>query len=142
MTLRINPTTASIIGSNPALRRNGAGFSVAEAATSGSTAKPAVASAGQLMGMDAILALQGTEDDPLTGRRRRQIRRAHGLLDSLETVKIALLSGDVETDRLLNLKAQLDTEREAIDDPRLESLLDEIETRAMVELAKRRLLVS
>ena len=86
------------------------------------------------MGVDALLALQEI-GSPLE-RRRRSIRRASSLLDELEGLKVALLGGAfgrVDLDRLTRVVRE---QRDATEDPRLETLLDEIETRALVELAK------
>jgi hypothetical protein len=89
--------------------------------------------------MDALLALQG-EEDVLTGRRRRQIRRSHDILDALDDLKISVLSGEIDDEALLRLQANIAASREDIEDDRLQGVLNEIETRAFVELAKRRLM--
>jgi hypothetical protein len=84
--------------------------------------------------LDALLALQANLD-PLE-RKRRAVRRAGGLLDLLDALKIAVLDGEVSTGTLSKLKSAVREQREATDDPRLESILNEIETRAAVEAAK------
>lgn len=86
------------------------------------------------MGVGALIALQEV-GSPLE-RRRRSIRRASSLLDEMEGLKIALLGGSfgrVDLDRLTRVVRE---QRDATEDPKLESLLDEIETRALVEVAK------
>ena len=93
-----------------------------------------VASAAPLATMDAILALQG-EGDPAE-RRRRAARRGHDLLDGLDRLKAALLSGRVSAEELKGLAARLAERREASGDPRLDDILGQIELRAQVELAK------
>ncbi|OYW79925.1 MAG: flagellar assembly protein FliX, partial [Asticcacaulis sp. 32-58-5] len=87
-------------------------------------------------GIDALLALQA-EEDVLTGRRRRQIRRANDILDVLEDVKVSLLDGTLADATLLNLKNMIADRRETVEDEKLQAVLDHIETRALVELAKR-----
>ncbi|HEY9235003.1 MAG TPA: flagellar assembly protein FliX, partial [Phenylobacterium sp.] len=87
-----------------------------------------------VMSVDAILALQDI-GGPLE-RKRRAVSRAGRILDVLEDVKIALLSGEVSLNDLQRLQQAVHDERLSTDDERLESVLNEIETRAAVELAK------
>ena len=67
---------------------------------------------------------------------RRAVGRAGRILDVLEDVKFGLLSGEVTADDLERLKKAVRDERDATDDVRLEGVLNEIDTRAAVELAK------
>jgi len=103
----------------------------------GAAAKPgaptATAPAASLGALGAMLALQEFEDP--RERRKRGLKRGHDLLDRLESLKIALLSGsmpDTEMDALVTTLSM----RVPTDDPGLESLLDDIDLRARVELAK------
>ena len=73
---------------------------------------------------------------PPTESKRRAVGRAGRILDVLEDVKVALLSGEVSADDLERLKQAVRDERDATEDDRLEGVLNEIETRAAVELAK------
>ncbi len=54
----------------------------------------------------------------------------------LDDVKLALLDGGLPPVALNRLLAAIREERAGTDDPKLEGLLNEIETRASVELAK------
>lgn len=114
---------------------SGEGFQVARPTTA---AEPAQASraggVGGVMNVGAILALQEVAS-PLE-RRRRAVGRAGKILDVLEDVKIALLSGDVSIDDLDRLRRAVRDERLGTDDEQLEDVLNQIETRAAVELAK------
>jgi hypothetical protein len=71
-----------------------------------------------------------------TERKRRSVGRAGRLLDELDKIKIALLGGELSPGQLDRLGRAIREQRSATDDPKLEGLLDEIETRASVELAK------
>ncbi|MBU4435743.1 MAG: flagellar assembly protein FliX [bacterium] len=96
-----------------------------------------VAQTGGLAGvgsLDALLALQAM-GDPLE-RKKRAVKRADGILDILGEVKIALLDGEVSTATLDRLTRAIRQQRESTDDPRLDGVLNEIETRAAVEMAK------
>lgn len=94
----------------------------------------AVSSVAGVMGVEALLALQDVETP--TERRRRSVRRAGRLLDELDEIKIALLGGELGQAQLERLARAIREQRSATEDPQLEGLLDEIETRAAVELAK------
>lgn len=107
------------------LQAGGAGEAAGAAPTAGVSG---VASMG------ALLALQAVED-PLE-RRRRAVSRAGRILDALDGLKVAFLEGEVSPDRLQALMAAVREERGEADDGRLQDLLNEIETRAAVELAK------
>ena len=54
----------------------------------------------------------------------------------LDGLKAALLGGELSQGQLDNLARTVREQRSATDDPKLEAVLDEIETRAAVELAK------
>lgn len=94
----------------------------------------ATASAAPTAGIDALLALQAAEDPGI--RRKKQIRRATALLDTLEEIKADLLIGRGSEGRLNQLMALIGQARER-GDPQIDALLDDIELRARVELAKR-----
>lgn len=133
--MRINGyTSISNVQSRAQKRRAGEqGTQFAPESASETPAAAAGASASPLGGIDALLALQEVED-PLA-ERRRSARHGRDLLDTLDQLKADLLAGRVATDRLERLAAQLSRRRPG-SDPQLESLLDEIDLRARVELAK------
>lgn len=89
---------------------------------------------GGVASLGALLALQAVED-PLQSRRR-QVVRAGRILDALDGLKIALLETGAAPGDLEKLMAAVREERAATDEPRLQEILNEIETRAAVELAK------
>ena len=64
------------------------------------------------------------------------MRRAEHILDLLGDVRIALIDGDISQGTLDRLSKAVREQRENTDDPGLEGILNEIETRAAVELAK------
>ena len=92
------------------------------------------ASASGVAGMSALMALQGVED--ATERRRRAIRRGGGLLDRLDELKLALLSGESGAAALEKLSRAVREDRPTDAEPELSALLDQIDLRAAVELAK------
>jgi len=131
--LRIESTTrsAGIVRGGGAARSGGGSLVVDD-----EPAAARVASAGPLAaatGIDALLALQAVEDPLLA--RKKAIRRGNSLLDTLESMKADLLMGQVSEGRLNHLMAVVTSARER-DLPELDALLDDIELRARVELAK------
>jgi len=107
------------------------GFVIADESTTArvANAEPVVGATG----IDALLALQAAED-PLLGRKKA-VRRGTTLLDILDTMKADLLAGQVSEGRLNQLMAVVTSARERAE-PGLDELLDDIELRARVELAK------
>jgi hypothetical protein len=128
--------TGAVSGPGGAKRSGGSGFSIGGAGGAREAAPVAMTSApGAVTSLDALLALQET-GGPLE-RRRRAVSRAGRMLDMLDEMKIAILDGDVSGAALERLRGAASEARSGTDDPRLEAVLDEIETRAAVELAKR-----
>lgn len=122
-------------GAKPARAGGGDGFRIVGAPASAAPAQVSSAGGvGGVMGVEALLALQDVESP--TERKRRSVRRAGRLLDELDGLKIALLGGELSHAQLEGLGRAIREQRAATDDPKLEGLLDEIETRAAVELAK------
>lgn len=92
------------------------------------------AGASGVGGIEALLALQDV-GGPLE-RRKRAVNRAGRILDVLDEVKIALIDGGLSPASLDRLVRAVREERQNTEDGRLEGVLDEIETRAAVEIAK------
>ncbi|AVX04068.1 hypothetical protein MXMO3_01538 [Maritalea myrionectae] len=83
--------------------------------------------------VDALLALQSV-DDPLLAKKK-SVKRGHQLLDGLERLKTDLLVGRVSEDRLANMLKMLKNAPDA-KDPELQAVIEDIELRVQVELAK------
>ncbi|QQR34663.1 flagellar assembly protein FliX [Devosia oryziradicis] len=126
-----NRTTG--VGRGNAAGRSGSGVAFVPAGEDGPVRVAASAPAQAMTGIDAILALQAAEG-PLTGRKKA-VRRGASLLDSLEEMRTDLLIGRVDPERLDRMSAMLAEVRER-SLPGLDALLDDIELRVRVELAK------
>jgi hypothetical protein len=119
-------------GSTSQAKRTGASsFSLPGHESATAVRGGAVSSAGQL---DTLLAVQA--EGETQERKKRQARRGHDLLDGLDRLKAALLSGRVQISELERLKTTLSLRRETTDDPALDDVIAHIELRAAVELAK------
>lgn len=102
----------------------------------GTGATPLVEGPSPLAGVDALLAAQvagGATDEEA---RRRATRHGEDILDRLEEIRLGLLTGGLSRERLIDLARMVRSRRDQIGDPRLAAILDEIELRAEVELAK------
>jgi len=122
-------------GARPARSAGGDGFRVIAPEAAGGAGQASQVSATQgVMGVEALLALQDV-GSPLE-RKRRAVRRAGRILDVLDDVKVALLEDGLSGAELDRLRRAVRDERGATDDPALEAVLDEIELRAAVEMAK------
>ena len=116
-------------------RGGASGFSLGQAAGAAAPAATAsVAATSSMAGVSALMALQEVEG-PLE-RRRRAVKRGGGLLDRLDELKMALLSGETGGPALERLARVLREERPDDGDAELTALLDQIDLRAQVELAK------
>ena len=116
---------------NQARRGSGAAFTLPGKGSAAPARGASVSAAGPL---DTLLAVQAHEEPQ--ERKKRQAKRGHDLLDGLDRLKAALLSGRVQISELERLKDVLSLRRESTDDPRLDEVLAHIELRAAVELAK------
>ena len=131
--MRIYGPNSTARNAAPAARRAASGgFSVADAAPA-RTSAPAAA-LRTVGGIDALVALQGVDD--ATERRSRGLKRGRIALDALDTLKIGLLSGNLDQSMLLRLKASAADLKDASGDPGLDGVLAEIELRVAVEIAK------
>ena len=138
--MRIQATERSRHACQPARRvlvRSSGGFDFLHelkgAATHASgDAGPQAATA--VSGPIGMVMVQEVESASLN--RRRAKRRAETLLDRLEDLRRGILLGAVPLHTLGDLSRLIDSERVAVDDPQLAAVLDQIDLRVRVELAK------
>jgi hypothetical protein len=107
----------------------GGGFSVAPESHAQIVAGP-----GPIAALDSILMLQGMDDS--TQGRSKGLAHGEQLLDLLDAVRDGLLSGGIPRATLNKLAHAVTKRQDGFADPKLQSVLDEIELRAHVELAK------
>jgi hypothetical protein len=96
---------------------------------------PAPATAAPALNtLDTLLTVQEVPD--ASAGRRRAVKRANTLLDQLDELRLALLSGVLPREHLDELARLAGSAREGFNDPGLTQLLDQIDLRVAVELAK------
>lgn len=136
--MKIDPT--GLVGTRPTQRR-----SKTPAARSGDFAGhiEGAASAGAPVGVgtpvnavDALLALQEVGDSTSEQSNARAQARGRALLDRLDEIRHGLLAGGISKRTLNELAATVRSKRAKAASPELAEVLDEIELRAEVELAK------
>jgi hypothetical protein len=122
---------SSAIRRKTAAASTGGNFQVSESAEPHAQI---VAGPGPIAALDTILALQDM-GDPIDGRSKGL---AHGeqLLEILDSVRDGLLSGGIPRTTLNRLAVAVTRRHDVFADPKLQDVLDQIELRAHVELAK------
>ena len=108
-----------------------AGFSIA---VEGTGENRAVGGSQAVNAAGALPAVQEVPD--ALDEKRQALRRGGDLLDQLEEIRVALLVGRLPRTTLERLSAMVSDRRGTVNDPNLAAILDEIELRAAVELAK------
>lgn len=97
----------------------------------------AVTGMNGVSGVEAIFLAQSVGDAASQeSKKRRAVERGENILDKLEEVRDGLLNGSIKKDKLIALAQMLRDRREDGLDEKLNALLDEIEQRAEIELAK------
>lgn len=108
---------------------------LSEAGSTSSTAS--VISSAPVDGIEALLAAQ-LVGDALEGeaRRKKAIDRGNSLLDQLSDLRNALLLGRIPKHKLIAMSQALRERKDTQLEPELAEIINEIEIRVSVELAK------
>lgn len=81
-----------------------------------------------------LLALQEISEEDV--RRRKLVQQGKSLLDVLEGLRRQLLMGTLPPSLLRDLARQIELKKQTVEDPQLTAIIEDIELRAAVELAK------
>lgn len=139
MPIKIDPMTPKPVAANRRVggaAAAGSGTDFAKALGDSHGAQTQQISSGlSVSSLSVVLAVQESED-AVHGRRQRARDRGLKMLDYLEEVRLGLLLGVVPREKLEQLAQMVRAKREQVDDPKLTAILDDIELRAAVELAK------
>ena len=93
-----------------------------------------VATTNRISSVDAVVAIQEIADDNTDERGAKN--RANLILDKLEDIRMGLLLGQIPKSNLEELSKILTVARESPIDTNLLEIIDDIELRAKIELAK------
>lgn len=102
--------------------------------TDGAASASAATSIASTSSLSNLLSLQEIQEDGQS--KRKAIQQGNDMLDSLDRLRHSILTGSVPIHVLRNLNSQLSAKKQYITDQRLLDIIDDIELRASVELAK------
>ena len=109
---------------------------------SGGASEASGASATQSIAqLDSLLAIQETEDPTKKAAKKRAQMRSNSILDKLDQIRIKMLTGDLTVGHMIDVADVVASHRDKIDDPQLTAIMDEVDLRAQVELAKMRVIL-
>jgi len=86
--------------------------------------------------VDHLLAVQATEDPTGRAARSKMRERGEGILKELDRLRHALLTNQMTLGQVIDLADVVASHRERINDPKMTAILDEIDLRAQIEIAK------
>ena len=89
--------------------------------------------------LDALLAIQGAEDPTARAAKKRMRERSGSILKELDKIRMAMLGGTLTVGHMIDVADVVASHREKIMDPAMTAIMDEIDLRAQVELAKMRM---
>ncbi len=129
--------TSGRVSGTGSMRRSARGQAVSSGFSVGVDELDEGHAAARTAGVASLSPLYALQEVPdATGRRARALRQGHDVLDRLEELRMALLGGSLSGERLQSLVEAVRSQRERVADPKLAAVLDEVELRAAVELAK------
>jgi len=104
--------------------------------TAGSDAAEAAQTTGGVGSVNGIFAVEQTQD--ATDHRSRGLMMEYGndLIDQLDRIRMGLVAGAISKDRLQDIARRLRERKITSDDPRLNDLIQDVELRVEVEIAK------
>ncbi len=94
----------------------------------------AMSGTAPITSVNSLLSLQ--EMPTATEARSKGIKQAEGLIEHLEAIRHGLLLGQISKKRLQDIVKALEIQREKNLDPELVQIINDIELRAKIELAK------
>ncbi len=94
----------------------------------------AVSDVAPIASVESMLAIQEVSDDELT--RRKAVREGFDALEALEEWRHALLMGSLSESQIRHIHQTVHAQKSRCTDPELQAVLDDIELRTAVELAK------
>lgn len=103
-------------------------------ATSESASTSATSATSGVFGIEQLLGLQEVEDATTGKGKARQY--GTDILDKLDELRLQILDGRISVERLQQLSRSVTARKAMTSDPQVMEILDEIDLRAQVEIAK------
>ncbi len=128
----IRPTTPKRRGHGDSA--NSTGFTQHLTETGSNAAASHAGSAARANNVEALFAIQEVKDATDGAKQARE--RGEDILDRLDGIRHDLLMGTLSPSKLEALGRMVKRQAVNVEDPRIKEVLDEIELRAAVELAK------
>src|SRR5271170_5894054 len=125
--MRVYGPNGTALATAPTVARRPAGGTFTPAETNAPQAQTAAVALRTLGGIDALIALQGIEDP--VERRRRAVKHGRRALDTLDELKLGLLSGTLDQATMLRLKSVAADLHDVSGDDGLDQVLAEIDLR-------------
>lgn len=88
--------------------------------------------------VDALLSVQAAESPTERSARRKMRERGEGILKELDRLRHSILTGTMTLGQVIDIADVVASHRETVSDPKLTAILDEIDMRAQIEIAKAR----
>ena len=86
--------------------------------------------------VDALLSVQAAESPTERAAKKRMVQRGDDILKELDKLRHALLTGGLTIGQVVDIADVVASQRERVTDPRLTAILDEVDLRAQIEMAK------
>lgn len=112
------------------------GASFSQYVKSGAEETTSAPSTQSIAHLDALLAAQEVEDPTKKAARKRAYIRADDILKKLDDLKQKMLTGQMTIGNIIDIADVVASHRDKVDNPALTAILDEIDLRAQVEIAK------
>ena len=132
----VNKSSNVVTASKTKKTTGGASFSSYLQETMSKEDKASLTAASGVSSSDALLAIQMAGDDEEQEIRKKLLKRGKNLIEKLEEIRDGLLLGSISRESLINISRMVKERRYESADPRLKEIMDEIELRVEVELAK------
>lgn len=130
----VRKTTELAQGKN--IRKTGSENFADYLSTGGVSKQDQVQATAAMTSADAIFAAQMVQDEEERQIRQKLVKKGNALLKNLEEIREGLLVGEISKEKLIEISRFVKEKDIQSSDPRLQEILQEIELRVEVELAK------
>ena len=98
--------------------------------------EPKIQTTSNIASVDTIFLAQAVDDEEEKQIKRKLINKGKTLLNKLEEIRNGLLIGEISKDKLIEISRLVKQKNADTNDEKLKDIIEEIELRVEVELAK------